>query len=173
MRSYHVVVLYDSWHLSRFRDVFRCIQRGIEHAAPANHPTPWRFRKLEAERLPIGVYNQIRITSYNVCYTKLLRNVDLPQTDSKPLPDDAKTPVVASVDAQGRYLVDIGNSSKQTIGLDDLAIQVQQYLQAHPDSPVVVQGDAKVQYDAVIQLMAALKDAGVPNVGLMTQPRDK
>lgn len=100
-------------------------------------------------------------------------NVDLPQTDSKPLPDDAKTPVVASVDAQGRYFVDIGNSSKQAVGLDDLAMEVQQYLQSHPDSPVVVQGDAKVSYDFVIQLMAALKEAGVPNVGLMTQPRDK
>ncbi len=100
-------------------------------------------------------------------------NVDLPQTDSKPLPDDAKTPVVASVDAQGRYFVDIGNSSKQAVGLDDLAMEVQQYLQSHPDSLVVVQGDAKVSYDFVIQLMAALKEAGVPNVGLMTQPRDK
>ena len=52
----------------------------------------------------------------------------------------------------------------------DLAGQVAQYLRVNPDSPVVVQGDAKVQYDAVVQLMAALKEAGAPSVGLMTEP---
>ena len=51
-----------------------------------------------------------------------------------------------------------------------MAGQVAQYLRVNPDSPVVVQGDAKVQYDAVVQLMAALKEAGVPSVGLMTEP---
>jgi biopolymer transport protein TolR len=30
-----------------------------------------------------------------------------------------------------------------------------------------------VQYDAVVQLMAALKEAGVENVGLMTDSVDK
>ena len=96
--------------------------------------------------------------------------VDLPKADSEPMSEDQKVPVVASVDATGRYFLDIGDSHKETTDLVDLAGQVAQYLRVNPDSPVVVQGDAKVQYDAVVQLMAALKDAGVPSVGLMTEP---
>ena len=96
--------------------------------------------------------------------------VDLPQADSEPMSEDQKTPVVASVDATGRHFLDIGDSHKETTDLLDPAGQVAQYLRVNPDSPVVVQGDAKVQYDAVVQLMAALKEAGVPSVGLMTEP---
>ena len=96
--------------------------------------------------------------------------VDLPQADSKPIDEDMKTPVVASVDATGRYFLDIGDNHRETQNLVDLAGQVSDYLKMNPDSPVVVQGDAKVPYDSVVQLMAALKEAGVPTVGLMTQP---
>lgn len=96
--------------------------------------------------------------------------VDLPQADSQPMSEDQKVPVVASVDATGRYFLDIGDSHRETLDLFDLAGQVAQYLRMNPESPVVVQGDAKVPYDAVVQLMAALKEAGVPSVGLMTEP---
>ena len=96
--------------------------------------------------------------------------VDLPQADSQPMSEDQKVPVVASVDATGRYFLDIGDSHRETLDLVDLAVQVAQYLRMNPESPVVVQGDAKVPYDAVVQLMAALKEAGVPSVGLMTEP---
>jgi len=96
--------------------------------------------------------------------------VDLPQAESQALSEDMKTPVVASVDATGRYFLDIGDSHKETMDLVDLAGQVAQYLRIHPDAPVVVQGDAKVPYESVVQLMAALKEAGVPSVGLMTEP---
>lgn len=96
--------------------------------------------------------------------------VDLPQADSQPMSEDQKVPVVASVDASGRYFLDIGDSHRETLDLVDLAGQVAQYLRMNPESPVVVQGDAKVPYDAVVQLMAALKEAGVPSVGLMTEP---
>ena len=43
-------------------------------------------------------------------------------------------------------------------------------LSKDPSRPVVVQGDAQVPYDAVIQLMNALKNAGVESVGLVTDP---
>lgn len=40
----------------------------------------------------------------------------------------------------------------------------------NPSRPVVVQGDAQVAYDNVIQLMNALKNGGVKSVGLVTEP---
>ena len=41
---------------------------------------------------------------------------------------------------------------------------------AKPNTPVVVKGDGQVAYNEVIQLMVLLQQAGVPSVGLMTDP---
>ena len=54
--------------------------------------------------------------------------------------------------------------------LDALASYVSQELAKDPSRPVVVQGDAHVSYDSVIQLMNALKQGGVKSVGLVTEP---
>ncbi|GAA3534365.1 protein TolR [Zobellella aerophila] len=96
--------------------------------------------------------------------------VDLPQAEAEALPEDSETPLIASIDAEGRYFLDVGDNSEQAIDLLELAGMVQAKLRITPEAPVVVKGDANVRYDAVIQLMATLKASGVPTVGLMTQP---
>ena len=96
--------------------------------------------------------------------------VDLPQAEAEMMPEDSDKPVVASVDAEGRYFLDVGDNTEEAVDLYALATLVQNLLVATPNAPVVVKGDASVRYDAVIQLMATLKAAGVPSVGLMTQP---
>ncbi|MBL1378191.1 protein TolR [Zobellella iuensis] len=96
--------------------------------------------------------------------------VDLPQAQAEMLPEDSEKPLVASIDADGRYFLDAGDSRDEAVDLLELASMVQNQLRTTPEAPVVVKGDANVRYDAVIQLMATLKAAGVPSVGLMTQP---
>lgn len=96
--------------------------------------------------------------------------VDLPQAEAEMMPEDSDKPLVASIDAEGRYFLDIGESRDEAVDLLALADMVQAQLRTTPKAPVVVKGDASVRYDAVIQLMATLKAAGVPTVGLMTQP---
>jgi biopolymer transport protein TolR len=96
--------------------------------------------------------------------------VDLPQAQAEMLPEDSEKPLVASIDADGRYFLDTGDSRDEAVDLLELASMVQNQLRTTPEAPVVVKGDANVRYDAVIQLMATLKAAGVPSVGLMTQP---
>ncbi|PSJ46041.1 protein TolR [Zobellella endophytica] len=96
--------------------------------------------------------------------------VDLPQAEAEMLPEDSEKPLVASIDADGRYFLDVGDSRDEAVDLLELASMVQNQLRTTPEAPVVVKGDANVRYDAVIQLMATLKAAGVPSVGLMTQP---
>ena len=97
-------------------------------------------------------------------------NVDLPQAEAEMMPEDSDKPIVASVDVDGVYYLDIGDNNNQAMDLLALSDMVISQLQITPKSPVVVKGDAKVPYDAVIKLMATLKAAGVPSVGLMTQP---
>ena len=95
--------------------------------------------------------------------------VDLPQAESEPLDKDTKPPLVASVDAQGRYYITLGANDKEPLSAEEVATLVKAHLAVNPDTPVVVNGDGAVSYNAVIQLMVLLQQvAGVPSVGLMT-----
>lgn len=96
--------------------------------------------------------------------------VDLPQAESEKMSEVLKTPIVCTADANGRYFVDLGDSHTEVRELNELTALVSDYLMTRPGSPVVVQGDAKASYDSVVQLMNALKKAGVESVGLVTQP---
>ncbi len=95
--------------------------------------------------------------------------VDLPQAAAEPLDKDTKPPLVASVDAQGRYYITLGTNDKEPLSAEEVATLVKAHLDVNPDTPVVVNGDGAVSYNAVIQLMVLLQEvAGVPSVGLMT-----
>lgn len=96
--------------------------------------------------------------------------VDLPQAESEQMSEELKTPIVCTADANGRYFVDLGDSHIEVRELNELTAIVSDYLMTRPGSPVVVQGDARASYDSVVQLMNALKKAGVESVGLVTQP---
>ena len=97
--------------------------------------------------------------------------VDLPQGQAEPLDKDSKPPLVASVDAQGRYYITLGTNDKEPLSAEEVATLVKAHLLVEPDTPVVVNADGAVSYNAVIQLMVLLqKVAGVPSVGLMTDP---
>ena len=96
--------------------------------------------------------------------------VDLPQAEAEAMNEDQRTPIIASVDKVGQYFVSIDSTNEKMENLDALASYVSQELSKDPSRPVVVQGDAHVSYDSVIQLMNALKQGGVKSVGLVTEP---
>jgi biopolymer transport protein TolR len=100
--------------------------------------------------------------------------VDLPKADAEALDKDSKPPLVASVDADGNYYLAVGTSKNESMSAEQVATLVAAHLKVDPDTPVVVNGDGSVSYDAVIQLMVLLQQkAGVPSVGLMTDPGAK
>lgn len=94
--------------------------------------------------------------------------VDLPKADAEALDKDSKTPLVASVDADGNYFISEGTGKNKQVSAEELAIHIAAEIQLDPEKPVVVNGDGGVSYDAVVQLMVLLQKAGVPSVGLMT-----
>ena len=96
--------------------------------------------------------------------------VDLPKAQAQPLEEEAKPPLVASVDAQGQYFLNVGDSQQEPMSAIDLATLVAAHLQVEPETPVVVRGDGAVPYSEVVQLMVLLQRAGAPSVGLMTTP---
>ncbi|MBO8415277.1 MAG: protein TolR [Proteobacteria bacterium] len=96
--------------------------------------------------------------------------VDLPQAEAEAMNEDQQTPIIATVDRAGQYFISIDQQSVKMPDLNAVSQYAADELRKDPRRPVVVQGDAQVPYDAVIQLMNALKQGGVQSVGLVTEP---
>lgn len=98
-------------------------------------------------------------------------DVDLPQANTSPIDqDDKPTPIIISINKAGLYFIDLG------LGDEESAVSAQEVLlltaaarQNKPETAVYIRGDKQVEYGQVVTVMAALKNAGIENVGLMTE----
>ncbi|MGI0116985.1 protein TolR [Zooshikella sp. RANM57] len=100
-------------------------------------------------------------------------NVDLPKTDAKPLDvKEDEEAIIVSVKEDGTYYINIGKQQDQPVPLEAITEQVSKILRVKPNRMVLIKGDEKVDYGIVVTAMAALQQAGVPNVGLITDPQD-
>ncbi len=99
-------------------------------------------------------------------------DVDLPQADTSPVQQENEPPVIVSIDKQGQYFIDIGAQEDEPVTASDLLYRVAAVLRNKPKTPVYIRGDHTVAYGKVVTVMAALKNAGVPSVGLMTSSFD-
>lgn len=96
-------------------------------------------------------------------------DVDLPQANTATVEQKNESPVIVSVDKQGQFYIDIGASDDQRVSAEILLYRVKAVLKNQPNTPVYIRGDSEVEYGKVVTVMAALKNVGVPSVGLMTQ----
>ncbi|MCG8325230.1 MAG: protein TolR [Thiotrichales bacterium] len=99
--------------------------------------------------------------------------VDLPKAPSAPLPDSGKDPVIVNVDSSGRFFINYGEDQDQPVSPPVLVNRVNALLKYQPDIPVLVGGDDDVSYGRVVQLMTLLQSAGVPSVGILTDPPEQ
>lgn len=102
--------------------------------------------------------------------------VDLPQVASEVLPSDSNQQVLTlSVLADGTYYwnlgetVDTENQTDSAVSLEEMTDGVTKIMRARPDTLVYIRGDRDVNYGVVVTAMASLQQAGVPNVGLITE----
>jgi len=96
--------------------------------------------------------------------------VDLPQSTAEPLSVDSKPPVIASIDKQGLYYLDVGESGNTALSADEMSALVKAQIAADKELQFVVKGDGDVPYKRVVELMVLLQESGVPALGLMTEP---
>ena len=100
--------------------------------------------------------------------------VDLPNTDSKPLSNDEDDPLVISIDGDGNIFVNTGMPRPGEQGtratIFSLADQAEKIIGARPEIPVYVRGDKAIAYGDVIEVMSVLQRAGASSVGLITDP---
>lgn len=94
--------------------------------------------------------------------------VQLPQATAKPLTEDEDQPIVLSVDVDGYYYLSISNKPKQSIDAQRVSALVAAAMRGNPEATVLVRGDSRVRYQVIVEAMALLQAAGVPQVGLMT-----
>ncbi|MEO1879581.1 MAG: protein TolR [Methylococcales bacterium] len=99
-------------------------------------------------------------------------DVDLPQADTAAVEQKNQPPVIISVDKMGAFYIDIGDDEEEAVSAEVLLYRVAAVLRNKPETQVYIRGDQKVEYGKVVTVMAALKNAGVPRVGLMTQSFD-
>ncbi|MEO2266578.1 protein TolR [Pseudoalteromonas pernae] len=96
--------------------------------------------------------------------------VDLPKMEKSDLVETKDAPpIIASIDAQGRYYVSVGTDPEAPMDAIDVAAVIKLKLDQNPETPVMIKGSGQVSYQQVLLLMDFLKRAGVPEVGLMTE----
>jgi biopolymer transport protein TolR len=98
-------------------------------------------------------------------------DIELPQSNAKPI-EQKKEPVVVSVDADGHYFLTLQGAEQEALDAGDLSAKVGAFVRQNPEVPVFVAGDGKASYETVYAAMVLLQSAGVPKVGLMSQPAE-
>ena len=99
--------------------------------------------------------------------------VELPVADAEPIDDKDQEPLVVNVDAAGNLYLNVGESPDTPLDGETLANNVAAVLRRQPGKSVLVRGDHAVDYGTVVSAMVLLQSAGVPNVGLVTDPPEQ
>lgn len=90
--------------------------------------------------------------------------VELPQAEAPPL-ESTGSQMVLSIDAEGHYFV-----NETPLPLENLDEKLLAIAKANPRQEVFVKADGTVAYAKVARLISAARAAGIPRVGLVTQP---
>jgi biopolymer transport protein TolR len=96
-------------------------------------------------------------------------DIQLPKSNAKSL-DQSNEPVLVSVAKDGKIYLTLGKDQRTETSHQELVTKVSAFVRQNPNAPVLIGGDARVDYGRVYEVMVWLKDAGAPKVGLMSRP---
>jgi biopolymer transport protein TolR len=98
--------------------------------------------------------------------------IELPKTEAKALPPNQKEPLIITVDAEGKFYLNIAEKPSQPITPRVLSQLVTKQLEgnAREERPVLVRGDKNSNYGKIVEAMVLLQQAGAKSVGLITEP---
>ena len=94
-------------------------------------------------------------------------NIELPQADSIPIESDDSVPFVVHVEADGAYFVNEDRDEPSTA--KEIRLKAAAVLRHKPGTSFLVRGDRRAEYESVVHAMVALQQAGVANIGLVTE----
>jgi biopolymer transport protein TolR len=93
-------------------------------------------------------------------------DVDLPQVSAKPL-DTKEEQLIITIDKSNQIFINDFETD-----LDSLQIKLLKILEGRTDPEVFIKADKDIVYGTVVQVMAAIRGAGVDKVGMVTVPAD-
>ncbi len=99
--------------------------------------------------------------------------VELPQAETEALNVKPADTLIVKVDVNGNYYLAVGTNKEIPVEREVLAAQVAAQRELKPELSVLVAGDKEVRYIYIMDVLALLNQAGIPNVGLMTKSLDE
>jgi biopolymer transport protein TolR len=90
--------------------------------------------------------------------------VDLPQVSTAPL-EGKDDNFIVSITRDARI-----HLNERLLKPEDLQEQLRELAQRHPDRPVYLRADKGVPYGKVVEVMAAIRNAGIQKLGMVTEP---
>jgi biopolymer transport protein TolR len=97
--------------------------------------------------------------------------VDLPQVATEPVEVSPQAPALVSVRADGQYFLKLADGPEQAMTLAQLRSTLSAAQQRNPQLSVLINGDRAASYGKVVELMGSLQQAGLQQVGLLTEPQ--
>jgi biopolymer transport protein TolR len=94
--------------------------------------------------------------------------VELPEAAADTINIDSEDPVVITIKADGGYWLKQGSGKDKAMKLPEIIQTLKAVEQANPKTQILLNGDSRVDYGKVVKLMAALQQAGLTRVGLLT-----
>ncbi len=92
-------------------------------------------------------------------------DVQLPRAEARPL--QPKEGLVVSVDRQGRIFVD-----DNALSFEEFRAAFPAIVRSRQPSGIYLRGDARVDYGQVVRVLAAMRAAGVGDVGLVAESEE-
>jgi biopolymer transport protein ExbD len=140
---------------------------------PASHADRSHAVRTRSE---IRIYDELNVTplmdlAWNLLIVFIIMatatvqgiSVDLPRASSAPSIAAPRTKAV-TITADGRIYLDTAQ-----VNMQELESRLRQYKSLDPALPVVVKGDASVQYYRVIEVLDVMKRLDIKQLGLVTQ----
>ena len=141
------------------------------------------MRRKHGRRKPMGEINVVPYIDVTLVLliifmitTPMLQTgveVDLPQAESAMVEQkEGEPPIVISIKEKGEFYINTDGQNDDQIEPEVINDRVAAVLSYKPGTQVLISADKGVDYGTVVTVMAALKNAGVPTVGLMTKPEE-
>lgn len=97
-------------------------------------------------------------------------DVDLPKAESADVETkEGASRIVISINEKREYFIEIDSEKPMPGSQPEIIDKVTETLTKNSNTQVLIKADKNIDYGTVVTLMAALKNTGIANVGLMTQ----
>ncbi|HYY27658.1 MAG TPA: biopolymer transporter ExbD [Chthoniobacterales bacterium] len=106
-------------------------------------------------------------TTFKTAQSEL--SIKIPESKTAKLASNPNDPIVLAITADEKIVLD----TRPLNGVDDLSSALQEVQKNSPNRPLAMKADQKVSFGFLVQVLDALKKAGVTNLPTFTKPPEQ